>query len=70
MNIAASNVIIKIADAPNKFWIDSDAFYVVADNGAVTVWAVEEDEAIQIGARHPGTSGKSAATIANDIYGA
>ena len=70
MNIAAANVVIKAADAQNKIWMDDDVFYVVAENGTVSVWAVEEDEAIQLGARHPGTSGKTSAEIARNIYGA
>ena len=70
MNIAAANVVIKTADAQNKIWIDDDVFYVVADNGTVSVWAVEDDEAIQLGARNPGTSGKTSAEIARNIYGA
>lgn len=69
MNIAAANVVIKTADAQNKIWMDSDVFYVVSDNGMVSVWAVEEDEAIQLGARHPGTSGKASHEIARNIYG-
>lgn len=70
MNIAAANVVIKTADAQNKIWMDSEVFYVVADNGMVSVWAVEDEEAIQLGARHPGTSGKTPAEIAHNIYGA
>lgn len=70
MNIASANVVIKTKDAQNKVWMDADVFYVVADNGTVSVWAVEEDEAIQLGARNPGTSSKTSAEIALNIYGA
>ena len=70
MNIAAANIVINAASAKNKQWLDSDVFYVVAENGTVSVWAVEDDEAIQLGARNPGTSGKTSAEIARNIYGA
>jgi hypothetical protein len=70
MNIAAGNVIINTNSANVAGWINDDVFYTVAENGTVAVWFSDDEEAIQLGARHPGTSGKSAATIANDIYGA
>jgi hypothetical protein len=70
MNIAAANVIINKSAANVAGWINDEVFYTVAENGTVAVWFSDDEEAIQLGARHPGTSGKSAATIANDIYGA
>lgn len=67
MNIAAGNVIVAAESLPGKVWINADTFYTVAPGGNVALWNAEDGDAIQLGVRHPGTSGKSAATIANDL---
>lgn len=70
MNIANANVTIKTSEAIGKVWLSDDVFYVVSGNGVVSLWATEEDEAIQLSARHPGTSGKTAEVIAKELFGA
>jgi hypothetical protein len=49
--------------------LGSGFFYTTSDNGTVTLWHASrgDTEACQLAQRHPGTSGKDAATIANDM---
>lgn len=70
MNIAAGNVIVNANVLANKVWLNDDTFYTVAPGGNVALWNSEDGDAIQLGVRHPGTSGKDAATIARDMLNA
>jgi hypothetical protein len=59
-----------MADVPTpRHDLGGGFFYTTADTGMVTLWHEnkETDEACQLAQRHPGTSGKDAATIADDL---
>lgn len=57
------------ADIPDRVDLGQGFFYVLTGD-TVGLWHSDGDEAIQLGLRRQGTSGKQAATIARDMLGA
>lgn len=62
-----NSVIRKTAEIADRHDLGGGFFYTTATNGCVTLWHGDDGQAIQLAQRHPGTSGKDAATIARNL---
>lgn len=69
MTTIATSPIRATADIPDRVDLGQGFFYVLTGD-TVGLWHSDGSEAIQLGLRRQGTSGKPAATIARDMLGA